>query len=438
MIATPPCSVESEQAVLGALLLNNSAYDRIPFLKPQHFYRFEHRLIFEAVQLLMEQGRTADTVLTAEALERREELDKTGGLVYLIELQQSAPSAASIAQYAEIIREKAILRELQAKAMDVYGKALESGADPMALADEAGAAFLGIQVDQQPQDMVGFGAAIVEALEWMDNPVKGLPTGLPSLDDLVTALVPGDLIVIAGRPSMGKTALAMNIAEHVAKHEHVAIFSLEMTRKKIAARALKFHESALGRDGGVDHLSGLKLHIDDTPAISLGHMRLRLRRLKRTAGLALVVVDYLQLMVAKAENRTQEVSTLSRGLKAIAKEFEVPVIAVAQLNRTSEGRADRRPILSDLRESGQIEQDADVIAFVYRDDYYNPDTRWRGIAEVLVRKNRDGAVGTAHLKFIPEFTRFRPLDGPLPDLQEPPKERVANFDSYKSRAAGDQ
>jgi replicative DNA helicase len=436
----PPHSIEAEQSLLGALLLDSGVIDRIGFLKPAHFYRQAHQEIFEAVLLLLERSRGADMLLVCQHLEEKGTLDRVGGAPYVAELMQASAGPANLVRYAEVIRDKAILRQLQTHAQEVFDQAWAPGAEPMVLAEQAGAAFLSIEVDQAPQEMVPFGAALVEAVDWVDNPVKGLSTGLPALDEILNAMVDGDLIIVAGRPSMGKTALAMNIAEHVAKTSPVALFSLEMTRKKIAARALKYHESMLGRDAAIDHLSACRLHIDDTAAVTLGHMRLRLRRMKRKDGLALVVVDYLQLMrVPKPENRTQEVSELSRGLKAIAKEFGVPVIAVAQLNRTAEGRADRRPILSDLRESGQIEQDADVIAFVYRDDYYNPDTQWRGIAEVIVRKNRDGPVGTAYLRFLPEYTRFRPMDGPLPDRDPAPaKGRVLSFDSFdnKSRAAG--
>jgi replicative DNA helicase len=437
----PPHSIEAEQSLLGALLLDNQAFDRVADLVTgEDFYRDDHRRIWRHVVRLIEAGKPADLVTVSDSIEASEDKDKTGGPAYLGALAQNTPSALHIRRYAELVRDKRILRQLAKAASDVMQKALSSSVDPKELAEEAGAAFLGIEVDQKPAEMVDFGAAVVEAVEWEDNPAKGLRTGFPDVDKMLPhGLMPGDFIIIAGRPSMGKTAFAINIGEHVAARAPVAVFSLEMTRRKIAGRALRYHESLLGRDGAVDHLSALTLHIDDTAAIGLGYMRLRLRRLQRKHGLALAVVDYLQLMQAQgAENRTQEVSQLSRGLKALAKEFCIPVVAVAQLNRAVEGRADNRPVLSDLRESGQIEQDADVIAFVYRDEYYHPDTALRGIAEVLVRKNRDGATGTAHLRFIPEHTRFKPLDGPLPVAAiAEPKRTVQNFQDFKSRAAGE-
>lgn len=441
LLRQPPHSLEAEQSVLGALMLDNQAYDRIGFLRAPHFYRHDHRLIFEAVVDLLERGRAADLVLTTEHMQQLGTLDKTGGAAYIGSLCQNVPSALNIRRYAELVRDKAITRELITKAMEVADQAFAPGIDPVQLAEEAGAAFLSIELDQQPSEMVGFGQATLEAVEWADNPVKGLPTSFRELDQILRGgMVAGDLIIIAGRPSMGKTALAMNIAEHVARTQRVAVFSLEMTRRKIATRSLRYYEAQLGgRDAAVDHLSALKLSIDDSPAIGLGHMRLRLRRLKRQHGLGLVVVDYLQLLHSKAENRTQEVSALSRGLKSIAKEFDVPVVAVAQLNRAAEGRTDRRPALSDLRESGQIEQDADVIAFVYREEYYHADTPWKGIAEVLVRKNRDGATDTAYLGFTPEYTHFHNREGLLParEKDEGSKGRVASFDDFKNRAAGD-
>lgn len=437
-LKVPPHSLECEHSVLGGLMLDSQALDRIGFLKSSHFYLDSHRRIFEAFTDLVERGQSVDIVLLSEHLERRGDLEKAGGMAYLAALSQNTPSAFNIARYAQIVRDKATLRALISQAQELVENAWVPGVDPKELSEEAGAAFLNIELDEAPAEMVPFGVATVEAVEWADNPIKGLKTGYHELDRVVTGLMPGDLIVIAGRPSMGKTALAMNIAERIGIDKPVAIFSLEMTRRKIATRSLRYHEAQLGRDQAVDHLSSLKLYIDDTPSIGLGHMRLRLRRLKRQHGLALVVVDYLQLLRAKAENRTQEVSELSRGLKSIAKEFNVPVIAVAQLNRGADARTDRRPVLSDLRESGQIEQDADVIAFVYREEYYQSDTPWKGIAEVLVRKNRDGATDTVYLGFTPEYTHFHNWEGILPPREPKGKGSVASFADFKSAAAGDE
>ncbi len=339
------------------------------------------------------------------------------------------------------MRNKAILRQIIQHAQDLQEKAFAGAVEASELADQAGAAFLGIQLDEGTEP-VEIGQAIIEAVEVADNPVKGVSCGYQHIDSRLGGLMPGDLIIIAGRPSMGKTALAMNIAEHVAARQQVLVFSLEMTRSKIAGRMLRYHQQQLGsRDEAVDHCSRLRMTIDHSAAIGLGHLRLRARRLKRTKGLALIVVDYLQLIVSKAENRTQEVSAVSRGLKAIAKELDVPVIAVAQLNRGVEGRVDSRPMLSDLRESGQIEQDADVIAFVYRDEYYRPETPMKGIAEVIFRKHRDGAVGTDYFDFEPALTRFRTREMPLPKPEEPapetPRRAVVGVD-FKRNAAGER
>jgi replicative DNA helicase len=432
----PPHSLEAEQSLLGALLLSNDAYDRVSWLTDSSFYSDKHRRLWRALARCIEAGRPADVFTICEEL--GDDLEKAGGPAYIGGLAQNTPSAYNVHRYAELVRDKAILRNLYARSMEIAEKAIGGATSALELADEAGGAFMAIDMARDGAEAVEMGRAALDAAEWADNPIKGLPTGFRSVDDIFGGLMPGDLIIVAGRPSMGKTALAMNIAEEIATETPVAVFSMEMTRRKVAGRSLKYHESMVGRDAAMDHLSSLKLYIDDSPALSIGYMRLRMRRIQRKHGLGLVVVDYLQLMQAKAENRTQEVSAISRGLKALAKEFNVPVIAVAQLNRGAEARADNRPVLSDLRESGQIEQDADIIAFVYRDEYYKPETEWRGIAEVIVRKNRDGAIGTAYLNFIPEYTRFKPLDRPLPPRNEPPaRGEVKNFSDYKTRAAGE-
>lgn len=438
---TPPHSKEAEQSLLGALMLDNQAFERVAdIVTAADFYADSHRRIWRHIARLIESGKPADTLTVHESIESSEDKGKADGPAYLGSLAQNTPSALNVRRYAELVREKSLLRQVVQHAGEITEEALGSHADSKDLIERAASIFTSIEVDRRPVEMVEFGAAVTEAVEWADNPVKGLETGYKAVDKIVGGLVPGDLVVIAGRPSMGKSCLAMNIAEVAAQDETVAVFSLEMTRKKIAARSLKYHESMLGRDGAVDHLATLKLHIDDSAHISLGHLRMRLARLKRRRGLGLVVVDYLQLMHApRAENRVQEVSEISRGLKAIAKDFNVPVIAVSQLSRVVESRPDHRPQLSDLRDSGQIEQDADVIAFVYRDEYYKPDSAWKGIAEVIFRKNRDGAVGTAYLTFVPELTRFKPLDRPLPEREiatEPkPRRSVVSADFKKAAGA---
>lgn len=435
-LRVPPHSTEAEQSLLGALLIDNRAFERVSWLAENAFYEDRHRRLYAAIRRALEAGRAVDVATICDELGT--DLDKAGGVVYFAALAQNTPSALNIRRYAQMVRDKWLLREIAQRGTEIAERALGGIEAPQTLVEEAGSAFLSIEIDNRPAEMAEFGLAVTEAVEWSDNPVKGLSSGYKALDNIMHGLMPGDLIVVAGRPSMGKTALSMNIAEHVAKDKTVAVFSLEMTRRKVGARALRYHESILGRDQAVDHLSALKLHIDDSSAIGLGHLRLRLARLKRKHGLGLAVIDYLQLMTAKAENRTQEVSALSRGLKAIAKDFGIPVLAVAQLSRGVEGRTDHRPMLSDLRESGQIEQDADMIAFVYRDEYYRPDSEWRGIAEVIFRKNRDGATGTAYLTFVPEFTRFKPLDRQLPERAPASKGKASGLYDVKSAAAGDK
>ncbi|HEX8106728.1 MAG TPA: replicative DNA helicase [Kofleriaceae bacterium] len=435
----PPHSAEAEQSTLGALLLDNQAFDKVAWLEAGAFYQDRHRRLWSAIVRLLEAGKAADLTTVSDAL--GEDLEKVGGLAYIGALEQNTPSAVNIVRYAELVQKNALLRSIAQRSMETAERAMAGTEEPLVIADDGAAALLALQAQADSGDATEFGAALVEAVEWADNPGRGLTTGYSAVDNILRGLMPGDFIVIAGRPSMGKTALAMNIAEHVAAREHVAILSLEMTKRKIAGRALRYHDSILGRDGALDHLYGLKLHIDDSSAMTLGQVRARLRRVKHKHGLALAVIDYLQLLTAKAEKRHEEVATISRGLKAIAKDLNIPIIAVAQLNRAAEGRPDNRPQLADLRESGQIEQDADIVAFVYREDYYRADTPWRGIAELIVRKHRDGPVGTAYLKFIPEFTRFLTMDGPLPQREEPepekPRRTVVRAD-FKRDAAADR
>lgn len=439
---TPPHSTEAEQSLLGALLLDNEAFDRVADLvTAEDFYSDSNRRIFRHIARLIETNKPADTLTVHESIEASDDRDKTGGPAYLGMMAQNTPSALNIRRYAELVRERSMQRRLAHVGTALSERALAGVEPSLEIADAAAADLMSLQARADRGGVTEFGVAMVEAVEWADNPKRGLTVGWPQLDGIVRGLMPGDLIVIAGRPSMGKTALAMNIAEHVAVKLPVAILSLEMTRRKIAARMLRYHESILGRDRAVDHLYGLKLYIDDSSSLTLPQTRSRLRRVKQQHGLALVVIDYLQLMTAKAEKRHEEVATISRGIKAIAKDLDVPIIAVAQLNRGAEGRPDNRPQLSDLRESGQIEQDADVVAFVYREEYYRPDTEWKGIAEVIVRKNRDGAIGTAFLEFTPEHTRFRALERelPRPPAPEPtaPRRTVVKAD-FKRAAAGDR
>lgn len=440
ILKVPPHSLEAEQSLLGALLLDNQAHDRVSFIKAEHFYRDDHRRIWRHISKLVEHNRPADMMTVGESIESSEDKDRAGGPAYLALLAQNTPSALNIRRYAEIVLEKATLRDLAQRATEIAERALGGIEESMAIVEDAAGVFLGIHGDRDSGDFSPFGKFVAQAVETADNPRHGLSTGLPDLDAKVGPLMPGDFIVVAARPSMGKTALAVQIGEHISAKHHAAVFSVEMTGEKIAARLLRYHASILGRDGAVDHLDSLNLHVDESSGLTLGQARARLRRLKRKHDIRVAVFDYLQLMSAKAEKRHEEVAVISRGLKAIAKDLGIPVIAVVQLNRGPEARLDNRPMMSDLRESGQIEQDADVVLMLYRDDYYRPSSEWVGITEAIVRKNRDGATGTAYLEWVGQYTRFKTLERALPMPSSPspaaPRRTVVKGD-FKRAAAGD-
>src|SRR5262245_34049732 len=434
----PPQAIEAEQSVLGALLLWPDAYDRIEFLRPEHFYQQRHRLIFETLRELIEHGKAADYLTVAESLDRASKLAEVGGNQYLGELACNTMSAANIRRHAEMVRDAYLRRQVQARCMEFYDRAQQAGAVPVELAQEAEAAFLEILQPAGRTDEVSLGQAVAEAVDARDTPMRSMPTGLATLDQMLKAggLRAGQLMIVAGRSSMGKSALMQQIAEHVGRHNSVAYFTLEMSRQELGERALAYHERQVGLSEAYAHLASLKVHIDETPAATLVHVRLRARRIKRKLGLGLIVVDYLQLMPGKGENRTQEIGSLTRGLKAIAKELQVPVVVGAQINRGVEGRTDRRPLLSDLRESGDIENDSDVVLMLYREDYYNPETEARGLAEIIIRKQRNGPVGTVFMRFEPETTRFSPWQGELPRASAPRRGGTVEAVDFKSRAAG--
>ncbi len=434
----PPHSIEAEQSVLGGLLLDNQAYDKISDLVSESdFYRDEHRRIFRSIQRMLERGKPVDVVTVAEALDGAGETEHTGGLAYLGELAQNTPSAANIRRYGEIVRERAILRQLVTAGDEIASSALNPlGREPKTLLDEAEAKVFAI-AESGMRHQTGFQhinpllTQVVERIQELhdrDNPsdITGIPTGYNDLDTMTSGLQPGDLVIIAGRPSMGKTSLALNIAEHVAIEygAPVAVFSMEMGGAQLAMRML----ASVGRlnqqnvrtgrlnDDEWSRLSFAlgKIHekaiyIDETPALNPIDLRARARRLHRQCGkLGLIVIDYLQLMAVPGtrENRATEISEISRSLKSLAKELECPVIALSQLNRSLEQRPNKRPVMSDLRESGAIEQDADVIMFIYRDEVYNPDTPDKGVAEIIIGKQRNGPIGTVRLSFLGEYTRF--------------------------------
>jgi replicative DNA helicase len=437
-VRTPPHSIEAEQSVLGGLLLDNVAWDKIADLvHAGDFYRNDHRLIYQAIGRLLEANRPADVVTVFEALQSTGKIEEAGGLTYLNALAQNTPSAANIRRYAEIVRDRSVLRRLVTAGDEISTTALSpQGRETRVILDEAEAKIFQIAEEgargrQGFQEMDRLLTHVVERIqELFERPsgsdVTGVPTGFTDLDQKTAGLQPGDLIIVAGRPSMGKTSLALNFGEHVALEMGmpVAVFSMEMGASQLVLRLL----SSVGRieqqrlrtgrlqDGdwpkltvAMTKIQKAQMFIDETPALTAIDLRARARRLARTCGkLGLIIVDYLQLMSASSvgENRATEISEISRSLKALAKELAVPVVALSQLNRTVEQRTDKRPVMSDLRESGAIEQDADVILFIYRDEVYNPDTTDKGIAEVIIGKQRNGPIGRINLRFGGEFTRF--------------------------------
>lgn len=408
----PPFSLESEQAVIGALLTQPHAFDRIDWLQASAFYREDHRLIYAALRAMIEAGRPVDVLLLCEHMGARGELEKVGGMVYIGSLAINTPSAHNIHRYAAVVRDKALLRGLIAHASEIVEAASAVGADPRELAERADASLYSVIQQEQQSESATFMQAMDEALLSRKNAHLGIATGFVDLDAMLGLLKGGDFVVIAGRPSMGKTSLATCIAEHVAGSKPIAFMSMEMARHAIANRIMHWHERNADIDSIVEKLHTLQLHIETPPTLSIGSMRLKLRRQKRKHGLAMAVVDYLGLMRGEGENRTQEIGSISRGLKSLAVEFDIPVVAVCQLNRAPENRADKRPLLSELRESGDIEQDADIVLMVYRDDYYNQQSEARGTAEIIIRKHRNGPTGMVRLAFILDYVRFENYAGP--------------------------
>jgi len=431
----PPHSIDAEQAVLGGLMLDPYALEKIlDLLSYTDFYRRDHQLIFKAISELSEKSKPYDAVTLGDWFEAHALADQVGGTPYLVELAQTTPSAANIRAYAEIVRDKSVLRSLIEVGTQIAEDGFAPGnrETPDLLAEAEQRVFkIADQNRSGRKDMVSLKEAMKEAFEILQvryesqGTVTGLPTGFTDFDEMTAGLQPSDLIVLAARPAMGKTTLALNMAEYAAlkSKKAVVIFSMEMSASQLAFRLI----SSIGRINAgrlktgqlededwsrvtmaMKMLSESKIFIDDEPALSPAKLLSKARRLKREHDLGLVVVDYLQLMQVpgNSENRATEISEISRSLKALAKELNLPVIALSQLNRGLESRTDKRPVMSDLRESGAIEQDADIILFIYRDDYYNKDSNDKGLAEVLISKHRNGATGTVKLKFFGEYTRF--------------------------------
>ena len=451
-IKTPPHSLEAEQSVLGGLLLDNQAWDRVvEKLTANDFYNPGHKTIYAAISELSNETKPFDPLTLAEVLENRGELEEAGGLVYLAELAGNVPSVANIAAYADIIYERSIFRKLISTGQKIADSAYNpEGSKSKDLVERAERLVFNIAEEREssggPQgvrEIIGKTVKKIEEMFEAGDAITGMTTGFKDLDEMTSGLQSSDMIIVAARPSMGKTTFAMNLVENalLASDKAVVVFSLEMPAEQLMMRML----SSLGRINqskvrsgqleeadwpqllsAVERIKDKKLFIDDTAGISPAEMRSRLRRIARECEgnikgedkkenddgpVGLVMIDYLQLMQIPgfSEGRTNEISEISRSLKAIAKEFQVPVVALSQLNRSLEQRPNKRPVNSDLRESGAIEQDADVIMFIYRDEVYNPDTEYKGVGEIIIGKQRNGPIGSVRLAFVGQYTRFENL-----------------------------
>jgi replicative DNA helicase len=438
----PPHSMEAESSVLGGLLLDNKSWELVADLLSEGvFYRYEHRQVFLGISALINASRPADVITVYEYLQSIGKAEEVGGLGYLNALAQYVPSASNIRRYAEIVRERAILRKLVTASDEIATNAFNTQGKPVPqILDEAEQKIFqigeeGSRLKQGFQNMDQLAVILMDRVNQMadsPNDITGVPSGFVDFDKMTSGMQAGDLIVLAARPSMGKTALAINIAEHVALNEGlpVAVFSMEMGASQLAIRIVgsigridqqRLRTGKLNQEEwprlteAIEKLRNVSLHIDETPTLTPMELRANARRLARTCGkLGLIVVDYLQLMNGNitsnnGDNRATEIGEISRGLKMLAKELQCPVIALSQLNRSVETRTDKRPMMSDLRESGAIEQDADVIMFIYRDDYYNKDSKEPGVAEIIIGKHRNGPTGTVKLAFLKPLTRFESL-----------------------------
>ncbi|MCN4144304.1 MAG: replicative DNA helicase [Thiohalomonas sp.] len=431
----PPHSIHAEQSILGGLLLNNESWDHIAsIVNEEDFYRRDHRLIFQTIRKQIEEGKPCDVVTISERLESHNTLDDAGGLAYLGSLVNNTPSASNIRAYSDIVRERSVLRKLIQIANEIADSAFNTegrNSDDILEAAEKTVFEIADKGANAGNDFKGMTELLKKTVDRIDELYQnggtftGIPTGFTDFDSMTSGLQPADLVIVAGRPSMGKTTFAMNLAENAAIEAGVgvAVFSMEMPAESLTLRMLsslgrinqtKVRSGQLDEDdwprltSAVSILNEAKLFIDDTPALSPTEMRARVRRLKRKHNIGLIVVDYLQLMQVKgaSENRVNEISEISRGLKALAKEMNVPVVALSQLNRGLEQRPNKRPLMPDLRESGAIEQDADLIVFIYRDEVYNEDSQDKGTAEIIIGKHRNGPLGTTRLTFMGQYTRF--------------------------------
>lgn len=431
----PPQNIEAEQSVLGAMLIEREAISKVAeFLRKEDFYREAHRLVYNAMLQLFNKNDAIDLITVTEYLRKEEKLESAGGIAFITSLANCVPTAANVLYHARIVEEKALLRQLINSATEIAGMGYEATEDVANILDEAEKKILGVSNRKVGQDFTPIKSIIFQAIDKIEQlyeskgGITGLATGFKDLDQLTSGLQPSDLILIAARPSMGKTAFVLNIAQHIAIREKqpVAFFSLEMSKEQLVQRMLCAEapiDSQRVRIGqledkdwpklikAADRLSSSPIFIDDTPGITVVELRAKARRLKIEHGLKLIIIDYLQLMQGGTsgrggENRQQEISEISRSLKSLARELNVPVIALSQLSRSVESRQVKKPMLSDLRESGSLEQDADIVSFLYRDDYYNPDTEKKNITEVIIAKHRNGPVDTVQLFFHKQFTKF--------------------------------
>ncbi|WP_062107935.1 replicative DNA helicase [Bacillus niameyensis] len=444
---TPPQNIEAEQAVLGAIFLEpTSIMLASELLIPEDFYRSSHQKVFECMLKLTEMGKAVDLVTVAEELAAAQLIEDVGGISYLSELAVSVPTAANIGHYARIVEEKSLLRRLIRTATNIAKEGFSREDEVGALLDDAEKQIMEVAQRKNAGDFQNIKDVLVktfdniELLHSRKGDVTGIPTGFAELDRMTAGFQRNDLIIVAARPSVGKTAFALNIAQNVGTKtaENVAIFSLEMGAEQLVMRMLCAEGninaqnlrtgSLTEEDWGkltmaMGSLSNTGIFIDDTPGIRIGDIRSKCRRLKQEHGLGMILIDYLQLIQGNGnskENRQQEVSEISRSLKALARELEVPVIALSQLSRGVEQRQDKRPMMSDIRESGSIEQDADIVAFLYRDDYYDHDSENKNIIEIIIAKQRNGPVGTVSLAFVKEYNKFVNLERRFDDSAVPP------------------
>jgi replicative DNA helicase len=430
----PPQNIEAEQSVLGSILIEPSAIAKISdILQAEDFYRDAHRLIFRAAMNLFERGEAIDFITVIDSLRREESLEKAGGISYITSLANGVPTAANIVFHAKIVQEKSLLRRLIHAATDIAAMGYDESEEVDRVLDQAEQKILEVATRKIGQDFQPIKEIIFSTLDKIDEMHKakggitGISTGFANLDKLTGGFQRSDLILIAARPSMGKTAFVLNVAQHMATKDKktVAIFSLEMPREQLAMRMMcaeglidsqRFRTGAMTNEewrnlvDAADRLSGSPMFIDDTANVNAVELRNKARRISKEHGLDCVIIDYLQLMDGGAhsriDNRQQQISDISRSLKALARELRVPVIALSQLSRGPESRTSRKPMLSDLRESGSLEQDADLVAFLYREDYYNPDTEKKNITDLIISKNRNGPTETVELYFHKNFTRF--------------------------------